>query len=99
MITVTSTNGRAINLEIVGDDVVASSGNIKFAAVLTSAGISSRFVVPAAGNRNIDVALIGPEMDKASALFSSLSAAIDESIGLDREMDDFRAVVIKGMNA
>lgn len=99
MIQVTSTNGRIITLAIEGASIVASSGPVKFMADKTATGFESRFLVSEAGNRRIEVALSGKDLEAASKLFAELHASIEENAAMHRELDANRARVLKGMNA
>ncbi len=98
-IQVTSTNGRTINLAIEGASVVASSGPVTFMADKTSTGFESRFLVPEAGNRRIEVALAGKDLELANALFDELAASIEANAEMHRELDARRANITKAMNA
>ncbi|EPK7732412.1 hypothetical protein [Pseudomonas aeruginosa] len=96
-IQVTSTNGRTVNLEIELGSVVASSGQVKFMADKTDRGLESRFLVPEAGNRRIEVALTGRDLEAANALFSELAASVEATNEMYRELDAERAQINKAL--
>ncbi|HBN8236274.1 TPA: hypothetical protein ACSPLY_004670 [Pseudomonas aeruginosa] len=96
-IQVTSTNGRTVNLKIESGSVVASSGPVKFMADKTDTGFESRFLVPEAGNRRIEVALTGKDLEAANALFSELAASVEATNEMYRELDSERAQINKAL--
>lgn len=73
MITITTSRGRNVELEIKGFNVVARSGNIEFIADRTATGLKTRFPM---NGQHIEVALEGENLTVANAMFAQLDEIV-----------------------
>lgn len=53
--------------------------------------------MPEAGNRRIEVALTGKDLEAANALFSELAASVEATNEMYRELDSERAQINKAL--